>query len=206
LTAFAIWLNSAFAAADEAAAVAVHRLYDAAGWLFTPFLSFISLLGKGGIFMILLSIALILFRRTRKAGCAMLLGLAFGAIITNVCVKPLVMRPRPYSYEGSVYYEYWLLLGCHTESDYSFPSGHVTAAMDSIFALFLKERGKKWRWALLLFPIFMAVSRIYLSVHYLSDVLGGFVVGFIGGGLGYGVYLLIPEKFHELEFFKKKAA
>lgn len=60
LTALALWLNTAFAGFDEAVATAIHQLYVAAGWFFTPFLSFISLLGKGGIFLILLSIALML--------------------------------------------------------------------------------------------------------------------------------------------------
>lgn len=206
LTGFAMWLNTVFASADEAAAIAVHRLYVIAGWFFTPFLSFISVLGKGGIFLIVLSIVLILFRKTRKAGCAMLLGLAMGALITNVCVKPLVMRPRPYSCTGSVYYDYWMLMGCHTESDFSFPSGHTTAAMDCCFALFLRENKQKWRWAVLLFPILMAVSRIYLSVHYFSDILGGFAVGIIGGAAGYGISLWIPERFNELEFFRRKSA
>ena len=63
LTALALWLNTAFAGFDEAVATAIHQLYVAAGWFFTPFLSFISLLGKGGIFLILLSIALMLFRK-----------------------------------------------------------------------------------------------------------------------------------------------
>ena len=54
LTALALWLNTAFAGFDEAVATAIHQLYVAAGWFFTPFLSFISLLGKGGIFLILL--------------------------------------------------------------------------------------------------------------------------------------------------------
>ena len=51
LTALALWLNTAFAGFDEAVATAIHQLYVAAGWFFTPFLSFISLLGKGGIFL-----------------------------------------------------------------------------------------------------------------------------------------------------------
>ena len=95
LTALALWLNTAFAGFDEAVATAIHQLYVAAGWFFTPFLSFISLLGKGGIFLILLSIVLMLFRKTRRYGTTMLLALAIGALVTNVCFKPLVARPRP---------------------------------------------------------------------------------------------------------------
>lgn len=129
LTALALWLNTAFAGFDEAVATAIHQLYVAAGWFFTPFLSFISLLGKGGIFLILLSIALMLFRKTRRYGTTMLLALAIGALVTNVCFKPLVARPRPYTHDGSIFQQYWEMLGKHTESDKSFPSGHMTAAM-----------------------------------------------------------------------------
>ena len=78
---------------------------------------------------ILLSIVLIFFRSTRRYGTAMLLGLAIGALITNICVKPLIARPRPYTWDGSVYQKFWIELGKHTESDKSFPSGHMTAAM-----------------------------------------------------------------------------
>ena len=176
LTALALWLNTAFAGFDEAVATAIHQLYVAAGWFFTPFLSFISLLGKGGIFLILLSIALMLFRKTRRYGTTMLLALAIGALVTNVCFKPLVARPRPYTHDGSIFQQYWEMLGKHTESDKSFPSGHMTAAMAASLAVFLRGN-KKVSWTALLFALAMGVSRIYLSVHYATDVLGGVITG-----------------------------
>ena len=179
LTALALWLNTACAGFDEAVATAIHQLYVAAGWFFTPFLSFISLLGKGGIFLILLSIALMLFRKTRRYGTTMLLALAIGALVTNVCFKPLVARPRPYTHDGSIFQQYWEMLGKHTESDKSFPSGHMTAAMAASLAVFLRGN-KKISWTALLFALAMGVSRIYLSVHYATDVLGGVITGSIG--------------------------
>lgn len=158
LTALALWLNTAFAGFDEAVATAIHQLYVAAGWFFTPFLSFISLLGKGGIFLILLSIALMLFRKTRRYGTTMLLALAIGALVTNVCFKPLVARPRPYTHDGSIFQQYWEMLGKHTESDKSFPSGHMTAAMAASLAVFLRGN-KKVSWTALLFALAMGVSQ-----------------------------------------------
>ena len=140
MTAAALWLNTAFAGLDEWAAVAVHRLYELAPGFFTPFLTLITYMGKGGIFLILLSFALMMFRPTRRYGTAMLLAVAIGALITNLTVKPLVARPRPYTWEGSVYKEYWIMLGRHTESDKSFPSGHMTAAMAASTAVFLCGR------------------------------------------------------------------
>lgn len=195
LTALALWLNTAFAGFDEAAATAIHQLYVAAGWFFTPFLSFISLLGKSGIFLILLSIVLMLFRKTRRYGTTMLLAIAIGALVTNICIKPLVARPRPYTHDGSVFQQYWEMLGKHTESDKSFPSGHMTAAMAASLAVFLRGN-KKVSWTALLFALSMGISRIYLSVHYATDVLGGVLTGSIGGFAGYAISKVIPEPFY----------
>ena len=159
MTAAALSLNTAFAGLDEWAAVAVHRLYELAPGFFTPFLTLITYMGKGGIFLILLSFALMMFRPTRRYGTAMLLAVAIGALITNLTVKPLVARPRPYTWEGSVYKEYWIMLGRHTESDKSFPSGHMTAAMAASTAVFLCGR-RKISWTAFFFAFFMGVSRI----------------------------------------------
>lgn len=71
------------------------------------------------------------------------------------------------------------MLGKHTESDKSFPSGHMTAAMAASLAVFLRGN-KKISWTALLFALAMGVSRIYLSVHYATDVLGGVITGSIG--------------------------
>ena len=195
LTAIALWLNTAFAAFDESIAVAIHKLYLAAPGFFTPFLTLITYMGKGGAFLILLSIVLMFFRPTRRYGTAMLLGLAIGALITNICVKPLVARPRPYTWEGSVFQKYWIELGKHTESDKSFPSGHMTAAMAASTAVFLRGN-RKISWTAFLFAIAMGISRIYLSVHYATDVLGGVLTGGIGGVAGYFISLRIPEGFY----------
>ena len=203
LTALALWLNTAFAGFDEAVATAIHQLYVAAGWFFTPFLSFISLLGKGGIFLILLSIVLMLFRKTRRYGTTMLLALAIGALVTKVCFKPLVARPRPYTHDGSIFQQYWEMLGKHTESDKSFPSGHMTAAMAASLAVFLRGN-KKVSWTALIFAFLMGVSRIYLVVHYPSDVLGGLIVGTIAGILGTLLSQKLPQRYFEAELIKKR--
>ena len=196
LTALALWLNTVFAGFDEAVAIAVHRLYEVAGGFFTPFLSFVSVLGKGGAFLIVLSLVLMLFRKTRRYGTTMLLAIAVGALVTNICIKPLVARPRPYTHDGSVYQQYWEMLGKHTESDKSFPSGHMTAAMAASLAVFLRG-DLKVSWTAFFFAFFMGLSRIYLSVHYATDVLGGVITGSIGGFAGYAISNVIPESYYE---------
>lgn len=196
LTAAALWLNTAFAGFDQSIAVAIHQLYDFGGVVFTPFFVFISFLGKGGACLIAASVVMIFFKKTRRYGTAMLLGLAIGALVTNLCLKPLVLRPRPYTWEGSVYQEFWIIMGRPTESDYSFPSGHMTAAMAAATAVFLTGK-KRVSWTAFLFALAMGVSRIYLSVHYASDVLGGLLVGGVGGTAGYFIAVAIPVRYYE---------
>lgn len=203
LTALAAWLNTAFAAFDYNVANAVHRLYEIAPGFFTPFLTLVTHMGKGGIFLIFLSLVLIVFRPTRRYGTAMLLAISIGALITNVCFKPLAARPRPYVYTGHAFYdrfhEIWLMMGQHTESDKSFPSGHMTAAMAASTAVFLRGK-RRISWTAFFFAFFMGVSRIYLGVHYTTDVIGGIVTGGIGGIAGYYLSRRIPEKYYLADF------
>ena len=206
MSAAAAWLNEAFAGFDQSVTTAVHRLYDAAGWFFSPFLQLISLLGKGGIFLIVLSLALIFFKKTRRFGTAMLLGVTIGAIFTNLFIKIVIARPRPYADENGFFYSLWQLMGSHTESDKSFPSGHTTAAFATMIPVFLLGR-KRWSWLALVFAFLMGLSRIYLVVHYPSDVLGGLIVGTIAGVIGTLVAQnLIPKRWYYLDFMKKKNA
>ena len=143
MNAAAIWINNTFAAFDQSMTVLVHKLYDIGGGFFTPFFEIISELGHGGIPLIILSLILMLFSRTRRYGTAMLFGLAIGALITNCCLKILIARARPYSEETKaffntdLYQKLWMTVGQNVESDKSFPSGHTTAAFASMTALFL---------------------------------------------------------------------
>ncbi len=204
LTAAANWLNTSFAAFDQTVTGAVHRLYDSAGWFFSPFLQLISILGKGGAFLIFLSICLIFVKRTRRFGTAMLLGLTLGALMTNLFIKVVVARPRPYADENGFYYPLWQLMGAHTESDKSFPSGHTTAAFASMVPVFLLGK-KRVSWTALIFAFLMGLSRIYLVVHYPSDVIGGLIIGTIAGVIATLISEnVIPKRFFSLNLIPKK--
>ena len=213
MNAAAIWINNTFAAFDQSMAVLVHKLYDIGGGFFTPFFEIISELGHGGIPLIILSLFLMLFSRTRRYGTAMLFGLAIGALITNCCLKILIARARPYSEETKaffntdLYQKLWMTVGQNVESDKSFPSGHTTAAFASMTALFLTGN-KKYSWAAFIFAFLMAVARIYLVVHFASDVLAGVAVGVLGGILGTLLAGLIPDQFYDSPrpFGKKRKA
>lgn len=213
MNAAAIWINNTFAAFDQSMAVLVHKLYEIGGGFFTPFFEIISELGHGGIPLIILSLILMLFSRTRRYGTAMLFGLAIGALITNCCLKILIARARPYSdetqafFNTDLYQKLWMTVGQNVESDKSFPSGHTTAAFASMTALFLTGN-KKYSWAAFIFAFLMAVARIYLVVHFASDVLAGIAVGVLGGILGTLLAGRIPDQFYDSPrpFGKKRKA
>ena len=201
----ALWINSVFAGFDASITLAVHKLYELGGGFFTPFFEFISLLGKGGIFLIIVSLLLTVNKRTRRFGSAMCIGLLIGVIVTNCCLKVLIARARPYADESSIYYQLWQLVGMNTESDKSFPSGHTTAAFAACVPVFLLGK-KRISWTALLFGLAMAVARIYLVVHFPSDVLAGLIVGTVAGSVGAIVAVKLPYKWYELDFIKKKGA
>ena len=202
MTAAAAWLNTTFANFDQSITTAVHRLYESCGSWMTPVMELISLLGKGGIALIVLSLVLLVIRKTRRFGTAMLLGLAIGAVVVNLWLKVVIARPRPYADVNGFYYPLWQMMGSHTESDYSFPSGHTNAAFACMVPAFLLGK-KSWSWLCLLFAFLMGVSRIYLVVHYPSDVLGGLIMGTLAGLLGVLIMKHLPEKWYSWSLKKE---
>lgn len=148
----------------------------------TPFLDkimvFITRLGDVGIIWIVLSIVLLLIPKTRKSGAVMVAALVVDVLLCNIVLKNLVARTRPYDVNTGVHL---LVAKLH---DYSFPSGHTAASFASVTALYLAGEKKLWKFALVL-ACLIAISRLYLYVHYPTDVLGGILFGVISGYLGY---------------------
>ena len=189
------WLNTAFYNFDRAFFFGVNSLAKTAGSFFTPFCEFISFFGKGGIFLIILSIVLMLFKNSRRAGATMLLAIGVGALFTNVILKNVIARPRPYT--TAEYNGFWQTAGAHTEKELSFPSGHATVATASMTALFL-TLNKKWSSLCFLFTLFTAFARVYLVVHYATDVIAGILVG---AGAAVIAYFIVKKLFN---FFGSK--
>ena len=202
ITASAQWINTTFESFDHMITSAVHALHTAAGGFFTPFFELISFFGKGGICLILLSLCLILFRQTRRFGAAMLLGITIGAIITNLFLKIFIARPRPYADQNSLFYELWLLVGEHTESDKSFPSGHTTAAFACMTPVIIMGK-PKYKIAALCFAVLMGIARIYLVVHFPSDVLAGMIVGIFAGCIAVLIAARLPRRWYEWDRVSK---
>ena len=203
MTAGAAWLNANFAQFDQTITLAVHKMHESCGSWMTPLMEFISLLGKGGIFLILLSVVLIFIKKTRRYGTAMLLGLAIGALAVNIFLKVAVARPRPYADVEGIFYPLWQQLGAHAESDYSFPSGHTNAAFAAMVPVFILG-DKRWSWLALVFAFLMGLSRIYLVVHFPSDVLGGMITGTIAGLLGVLIANKLPKAWYNWSLSKSQ--
>lgn len=204
LTAFASWLNATFAGFDAALSDFAYWLHAGAlGEFFDWFFPTITVLGNGGMGFIVLGVILLLFRRSRKAGATILIALLLGLLITNLCVKPLVARPRPYADELSVFFTRWQEIGHGLENEVdSFPSGHATAAFGAMFALFWCGN-KKYSWAAFIPALLIGFSRVYIYVHYASDIVGGAVAGLVTGTVA---FLLIGLLWKRLTTSENKAA
>lgn len=131
-------------------------------------------LGNGGILWILLTAVLLAIPKTRKVGLAVACALLLELLVCNLLAKPLVARPRPFSYRP----ELQLLISA--PNDFSFPSGHTGASFAAASALFFRGN-RLWIPACVL-AVLIAFSRLYLYVHFPSDVFAG---AFLGGFLGF---------------------
>lgn len=142
-----------------------------------PFLDtvmpYISSLAHSGEFWILLALILLCFKKTRKAGMAMGIAMACGYLIGNMGMKNLFARTRPYDVT-----EVELLVA--KLHDFSFPSGHTLVSFEAATALTVYHR--RWGIAALVLATVIALSRLYLFVHYPTDVLAGALLG-VGIGL-----------------------
>lgn len=137
-----------------------------------PLMKTITHLGDAGIFWILLTLVLLIFPKTRRIGAYSALALLGSLLINNIILKNLVGRTRPYELiEG-------LELMVNRAHDASFPSGHTGASIASASSMF-PELPRKWGVALLILAVLIAFSRLYVGIHFPTDVLGGFVTGWL---------------------------
>ncbi|WP_180326550.1 phosphatase PAP2 family protein [Raoultibacter phocaeensis] len=184
LTAQALWLNMAFGPFDYAVLQVLHHLAEAAGWVLTPFFGLISLIGEKGVVFFILGIVLVVYKKTRVWGLCMLAAVCIGALLTNIILKDLIDRPRPFVDEAGAFYAWWQYVGAPEESGGSFPSGHVTAAAAAMTALVLAG-GPRYLWAAVPTVGAMALSRLYFMAHYPSDVIAAMIVGVVAAVLAW---------------------
>lgn len=146
----------------------------------------ITRLGDAGIIWILLCIVLLILPKTRKSGVVLMAALLVDLVVCNVILKPLVHRIRPFDVKTGIE------LLVKRPTDYSFPSGHTAASVASVMALYLAGEKKIWVPALIL-AVLIAFSRLYLYVHYPTDVLGGMIIGIAAGAIGYWLVKKVQE-------------
>ena len=137
---------------------------------------FISSLSNHGEIWILLAAALLLFRRQRKYGVSIACALTLDLMACNMLLKPLIGRVRPFGFCPDI------SLLVPPPGDASFPSGHTAAAFAAVFAL--KTAGSPLWVPALVLAAATAFSRLYLYVHWPSDILGGILVGAAAGWAG----------------------
>ena len=151
-----------------------------------PFWIYITSLGDGGIFWITLSLLLMIPKRTREIGAAALVSMALCALCTNIILKPLIARIRP----SEVIEGLTTLIPDPTES--SFPSGHTTASFACALVL-IQTLPRGYGVPALILAALVGFSRLYVGVHYPSDVLGGIAVALAGSTL----VLIMRKKMRE---------
>lgn len=182
-----------------------------------PIMKVLTHSGDKGILLIVLILALLFIPRTRAIGIMSTMSIAIEALLNNVLLKNLIARTRPYDeIEGLVN-----LVG--KQSDYSFPSGHTGAAFAVagamlVVALFglpmIAKTGEFKREdpslsfklvsvLLIMYATLLAFSRMYVGVHYPTDVLCGLLLGLLTSAVAYLIYQVAIKKIHER---KAKAA
>ena len=155
-------------------------ILDAIQTLRTPwldgFMVFVSSLGNKGAVWIALAVVLLALPKDRRLGAVVACALVLDLVACNLVLKPLVARPRPCDINTALDY---LIARPH---GWSFPSGHTAASFAAASALWF---GKSRLWIPCgILAALIAFSRLYLYVHFPTDVLGGAVVGILCGALG----------------------
>lgn len=168
---------------------------------------FLTSLGDGGIFWIGLGLLLILLptvclavpgtklqgrreglRRARSCGIVMLAAMALSLAVGNLAVKNLVARPRPFTRAPEV------ALLIPAPGEYSFPSGHTLHSFTAATVIFCFSRRAGIGACVL--AALIAFSRLYLFVHYPTDILGGMILGVADGLLTVALFGKLREKRH----------
>lgn len=157
--------------------------HDFMDWFWTAITS----LGNAGWFWLAVSIFMLFFKRTRTVGIVSLCSIALCFLVSNICLKNLVARPRPYTQLTD------LTILIPPEKDLSFPSGHTTASFAAA-CIYFRMLPKKFGISALVLATLIALSRLYVGVHYPTDIIAGFLVGLVGSMVVYHVYLYIEKR------------
>lgn len=151
---------------------------------------FITSLADKGWFWILIAAIMLFFKKTRTAGVTVLLALIFNHVMTNMILKDLIGRPRPYTVSPEI------VTLIRQLSSYSFPSGHTSSSFAAAFVMY-RMLPKKIGIPALTLAAMIGFSRMYVGVHYPTDVIGGMVVALVCSILAYYLVQMIKRKLGE---------
>lgn len=197
-SAFAVWLDTTFASFDYSVFEFFGKIHSE---FLTPIVEAFTHLGDSEFIipLAIVGVILCLFKKTRKVGFTLFLAIIIGTLITNVIMKPFVLRPRPFQSlaDNPEYWQWYTEVGAHEESLFrSFPSGHTTGAFEIGTALFLTISNKKIKWIFPVYSVLIGCTRLYLMVHYCTDVIGGMICGITAGVIA---YLIVKQILSMLE-------
>ena len=154
------------------------------------FMPFITKFGDHGLFWMIVAAILFIIPKTRKTGLGMAIAMMIGLLICNVTLKPLVGRIRPYDLQAELGITIQLL--GERMHDFSFPSGHTIASFEA--AVVLLKNSKKMGIPAMILAVLIAFSRLYLYVHYPTDVIVSVILGTLFALIGDALAGLIAPK------------
>lgn len=152
-------------------------------------MTIITKLGDGGFIWILITAFLLFSKNYRTLGKILVLSMLINAVVVNLCLKPIFARTRPFD----LFEEIHLIIG--KPQDYSFPSGHTSVAFAFASVIIFYSKSKIFKSFSLLMSILMGYSRLYLYVHYPTDVIFGALIGILCS--------LVAKKIFEKGYLKK---
>lgn len=169
----------------------IDATFHSQGWL-NYIMKYITYIGEFAAVPIACALILLIFKRTRKGGFIATIALIFNLLIVNALLKTVINRPRPWAEfeEIKLFYEQFEV---RLPTDSSFPSGHTAACFCVAVACVCAFRMKGT--PALVVAFLVALSRLYLCVHYPTDVLAGALIGSACGVAGYFTAMAIIKKF-----------
>lgn len=148
-------------------------------------MKYVTYLGEVGASAIIACIVLLIFKKTRPAGLALGIALVLDVLLINIILKNAVGRPRPWEKYGD-FVNFYESINLHAPNDASFPSGHTGACFCAavLLTMYYKVKGIP----AIVVATLVGISRIYLCMHYPTDVLAGALIGSACAVAGYYIY------------------
>ena len=161
-----------------------------------PVMIFITHLGDKGLFWVALTYLLLCFRKTRRASVTSMISMVITLLVVNVVLKNWIARVRPYELiEG-------LNLMIGKQHDFSFPSGHAGNSLACAWVLY-RRAPKKWGVPALVMAVLISLSRLYVGVHYPTDVFAGIAIGIAAAEASIAIVKALRKRFPAFKEFTR---